>query len=428
MLDIRLIRDKQSEVEQALKKRMDQVDLTPIVKLDQEKRDIISEVEKLKAEKNKVSSEIPKLQKEKKDVKDLIEKMKGVASKIKEMDQTLLETEKKIQNMLDQLPNIPDEDVIAGDKENNEKVKEGGEKPNFNFNPKSHIELSESLGLVDYKQGAKLGGNGFWIYKGEGAMLEWALINYFIEEHRKDGYEFILPPHILTYPCGYTAGQFPKFEDDVFLLDSEAKSNPENRQFLLPTSETALASIYRDELLKEEDLPRKFCSFTPCYRKEGGGYRSDERGMIRGHQFHKVEMFQFTTPEKSEQAFEEILNKAENLVKGLGLHYQISKLAAKDCSASMAKTYDIEVWLPSINGYKEVSSVSKANDYQARRGNIRFKRAESKKNEFVHTLNGSGLATSRLFPAIIEHYQKADGTIEVPQVLRKWFNKDTISI
>jgi len=217
--------------------------------------------------------------------------------------------------------------------------------------------------MIDYKRGVKMGGNGFWIYKKDGALLEWALLNYFITEHVKDGYEFMLPPHILNYECGYTAGQFPKFKEDVFKVE-------EGGQFLLPTAETALINFHRNEVLKEEELPKKYFAYTPCYRKEAGSYRAEERGMIRGHQFNKVEMFQYTLPEKSEEAFTELVGKAEKLMTDLGLHFRISKLAAGDCSHSMGKTYDIEVWIPSMGIYKEVSSVSNAYDYQAIRGNM----------------------------------------------------------
>mgnify|MGYP001160154799 CR=1 FL=1 len=247
---------------------------------------------------------------------------------------------------------------------------------------------------------------------------------YFIEQHLKDGYEFILPPHILNYECGRTAGQFPKFKDEVFKV-GDGKDN-ENMQFILPTAETALVNLHRGEILKENELPKKYFAYTPCYRVEAGSYRASERGMIRGHQFNKVEMFQYTRPEDSDAALEELINKAEKLVQGLGIHYRLSKLAARDCSASMAKTYDIEVWIPSMNEYKEVSSVSNARDYQARRGMIRFRREETKKTEYVNTLNGSGLATSRLMPAILEQMQDKDGHIVVPEVLRKWVGKDRI--
>ena len=312
---------------------------------------------------------------------------------------------------------LPDPDLKPGGKENNEPLRYFGEPHKFDFTPKHHVDLCEGLGLIDYDRGVKLAGSGFWMYKGMGARLEWALLNYFIDCHIADGYEFILPPHMLEYQCGETAGQFPKFADEVYKI-----SNPTDDRvhYMLPTAEAALCSIYRDEILTEAELPRKFFAYTPCFRREAGSGHADERGMVRGHQFNKVEMFQFTRPEDSDAAFEELVRKAENLVKGLGFHFRTVKLAAGDCSASMARTYDIEIQIPSMNGYKEVSSVSNARDYQARRGNIRFRREATGKPEFVHTLNGSGLATSRIFPAMVEQNQRADGSVVVPEVLRKY--------
>ena len=426
MLDINLIRKDPEMVKKVLLKRLDSVDFTELLKLDKRKRELILEGEKLKAKRNEVSSNIPKLKKEGKDVSELLKEMKQVGDDIKDIDSKLRETSAKLNEELIALPNMPAEDVVAGDKENNEVIRVWGSKPEFTFKPKDHLQISEKLGLIDYERGVKMGGTGFWLYKGDGALLEWALLNYFIEEHIKDGYEFILPPHLLTNQCGYTAGQFPKFADDVFLLQGE--NGKESTHFLLPTSETALINYHRDEVLKEEDMPRKYFSYTPCYRKEAGSYRASERGMIRGHQFNKVEMFQFTRPENSDSALEELINKAEKLVQGLGLHYRVSKLAAKDCSASMAKTYDLEIWIPSMNEYKEVSSASSGRDYQARRGNIRFKRKETGKNEYLHTLNASGLATSRLFPAMLEQFQQSDGSILVPKPLQKWLGKEYLKI
>jgi len=424
MLDINLIREKTEEVKNALLKRMDNVDFTELLEWDKERRKLLFETESLKAQKNKVSSMIPKLKKEGQDVQQYLDEMKEIGEKIKENDSLIEVLENKIKEFLEALPNIPAPDVVAGGKENNKVIREWGTKPEFDFEPKDHVELVKSLNLIDYERGVKLGGNGFWIYKGYGALLEWGLLNYFIEEHIKDGYEFMLPPHILTYQCGYTAGQFPKFFDDVFHLKQD--ENKGYGQFILPTAETALVNYYRDEILDESELPKKFFAYTPCYRKEAGSYRSEERGMIRGHQFNKVEMFQYTKPEDSENALEELINKAERLVKGLGLHYRVTKLAAQDCSASMGKTYDIEVWIPSMNTYKEVSSASNGYDYQARRGNIKFRRKNSKKTEFVHTLNASGLATSRLLPAIVEQFQQKDGSVIVPEVLRKWVGKEIL--
>lgn len=425
MLDLELIREKPDEVKNALLKKMDDVDFTKLIEADDERRKLIREIEVLKNKKNKVSKEISQIKSQGGNVDEAcFKEMKEVSNEISELEEKLLPIKEKIETFLEALPNIPDSDVLPGGKENNKVVRVHGEKPQFDFKPKDHVELAKSLNLIDYERGTRLSGNGFWIYKGNGAMLEWALLNYFIEQHTKDGYEFILPPHILNYECGRTAGQFPKFKDEVFKV-GDGKDN-ENMQFILPTAETALVNLHRGEILKENELPKKYFAYTPCYRVEAGSYRASERGMIRGHQFNKVEMFQYTKPEDSDAALEELINKAEKLMQGLGLHYRLSKLAARDCSASMAKTYDIEVWIPSMNEYKEVSSVSNARDYQARRGMIRFRREETKKIEYVNTLNGSGLATSRLMPAILEQMQDKDGHIVVPEVLRKWVGKDRI--
>lgn len=424
MLDIQKIRQNPDEVKAALKKRLYDVDFTELLSWDQKRRSLIQESEELKAKKNKVSAEVPVLKKQGQDVSELLAEMKKISDRVKELDDELREVEEKINNFIAVLPNIPADDVVPGGKENNQVVRTFGEKPVFSFTPKNHVDLVTSLGLIDYERGVKIGGNGFWVYTGDGAILEWALLNYFIEEHIKDGYRFMLPPHILTYQCGFTAGQFPKFAEDVFKIETSVVDK--RMQFILPTAETALINYHRDEILNEDELPKKYFAYTPCYRKEAGSYRAEERGMIRGHQFNKVEMFQYTLPEDSEKALDELVHKAEKLVQGLGLHHRVTKLAAQDCSASMGKTYDIEVWIPSMNDYKEVSSCSNAYEYQARRGNIRFRRKDSKKIEFVHTLNASGLATSRLLPAIVEQYQNEDGSVEIPEVLRKWIGKDRL--
>ena len=419
MLDINLIRQNPEYVKERLAAKGCHADIDALLEMDVARRAMMVEVEQKKAEQNKVSKQIPALKKEGKDVSEIMAQMKSLAEEIKALDDSLSAKSAEMKKFMDALPNLPDDDVIPGGKENNRVVHAYGEKPVFSFEPKDHMTLATSLDLIDYPRGAKLGGNGFWIYKGTGARLEWALLNFFIDTHIADGYEFILPPHILTYQCGYTAGQFPKFEEDVFTLQEE-KTDDKFNFFLLPTAETALVNLFRDEILSEEELPKKYFAYTPCYRKEAGSYRANERGMIRGHQFNKVEMFQYTLPEKSEEALQELIGKAEYILKSLGLHYQLSKLAAEDCSASMAKTFDVEVWIPSMNEYKEVSSASNAKDYQARRGNMRVKRTETKKNEFMHTLNASGMATSRLLPAILEQHQQADGSVVIPECLRKY--------
>ena len=418
MIDIKRIKENPDAVKAGFKAKEVDCDATVdrILELDEQRRKLIAATESLKAQQNKVSKEIPQLKKAGKDVAPIFAEMAQLKAQMAEDAKKLDEVQAEYRTAMLSLPNLPDPDLLPGGKENNQPLKYFGEPHKFDFTPKHHVDLCQDLGLIDYERGVKLAGTGNWMYTGLGARLEWALLNYFIDCHIADGYEFILPPHMLEYQCGETAGQFPKFADEVYKI---ANPTDDRIHYMLPTAEAALASVYRDEILTEADLPKKFFAYTPCFRREAGSHRADERGMVRGHQFNKVEMFQFTRPEDSDAAFEELVHKAENLVKGLGFHFRTVKLAAGDCSASMARTYDIEIQIPSMNGYKEVSSVSNARDYQARRGNMRFRRPDGK-IEFMHTLNGSGLATSRIFPAMVEQNQRADGSVVVPEVLRKY--------
>ncbi len=424
MLDIKYIKENPEEVIARLAKKGKDAkeEIEAILKLDADRRAIIGEVEVLKAEQNKTNKLIPQYKKEGKDTAAIFAEMKELGAKIKADDEKLKEVETQLTSFMLGLPNLPDMDLKEGGKENNEPLRYYGEPRKFDFEFKNHVDLCTDLGLIDYKRGTKLSGNGFWIYSGIGARLEWALLNYFIDFHLGNNYQLMLVPHMLGYECGLTAGQFPKFQDEVYWMEN---AEDERRRFMLPTAETALVSLHRDEILTEADLPKKYISYTPCFRREAGSYRADERGMVRGHQFNKVEMVQYTLTGKSDVAFGELVANAENLVKGLGFHFRTVKLAAEDCSASMARTYDIEINIPSMNGYKEVSSVSNARDYQARRGMMRVKR-DNGKTEFLHTLNGSGLATSRIFPALVEQNQNADGSVTVPEVLRKYIGLDVI--
>lgn len=418
MIDIKLIRENPEAVKQGLLNKEADCGkaIDRILELDGERREFIGKTEALKAEQNKVSKQIPAMKKAGEDTAPVFARMNEIKETIKSLDAKLREVENEYQTLMLGLPNLPDPDLKPGGKENNEPIRYFGEPHKFDFEPKHHVDLCTDLGLIDYERGTKLAGSGFWIYKGMGARLEWALLNYFIDTHIADGYELMLVPHMLEYECGLTAGQFPKFADEVYKIENPTDDRV---HYMLPTAEAALVSLHRNEILTEADLPKKYISYTPCFRREAGSYRSDERGMVRGHQFNKVEMVQFTLPEKSDEAFDELVGKAEALVKGLGFHFRTVKLAAADCSASMARTYDIEIQIPSMNGYKEVSSVSNARDYQARRGSMRVKR-ENGKTEFLHTLNGSGLATSRILPALVEQNQLKDGSVVVPEVLRKY--------
>ncbi len=432
MLDIRKIKENPDAVKAGLKAKEVDCDaiIDQILELDVQIRGLKTATETLTAQKNKISKENGKLFGQKKaaekkgeDTAALDAAIAANSAESVRLDNAIADDAEKLKVLSIEfriamlaLPNLPDGDLLPGGKENNEPLRYIGQKPGFDFTPKHHVDLCTDLGLIDYERGVKLAGAGNWMYTAMGARLEWALLNYFIDSHLADGYDFILPPHMLEYQCGETAGQFPKFADEVYKI---ANPTDDRIHYMLPTAEAALASIYRDEILAESDLPKKLFAYTPCFRREAGSHRADERGMVRGHQFNKVEMFQFTRPEDSDAAFDELVTKAEKLVEGLGFHFRTVKLAAGDCSASMARTYDIEILIPSMDGYKEVSSVSNARDYQARRGNIRYRRADGK-IDFVHTLNGSGLATSRIFPALVEQNQRADGSIVVPECLRKY--------
>jgi seryl-tRNA synthetase len=413
MLDINRIKDHEHDVVAALAKKGWQVDFTKVLAQYAERKQLIFKIEQVKAEANKLSASVPQVKKNGGDVQVIFTQVKQLNASIVDQEVALKALDQSIDQFLAELPNLPDEDLLSGGKENNQIIKTFKTIPQFQFPIKDHVELCVSLGLIDYERAAKISGTSTWIYKGIGAQLEWALLNFFISEHLRDQYEFILPPHLLNEASGFTAGQFPKFVDDVFWLN---KTEP--KKFLLPTAETALVNLHRQEILPGDQLPKKYFAYTPCYRYEAGSYRTEERGMIRGFQFNKVEIVQFTTEEQSDAAFEEMVTKASRLVEQLGLHYHVSKLAAGDCSHGMARTYDIEVYIPSMKIYKEVSSVSNARDYQARRGMMRYKDVATGKNKYLHTLNASALATSRLIPAIVEQYQTADGSVIVPEVLR----------
>jgi len=421
MIDIKKIVEEKELVERALLKRMqpEELDLDTIIELYNKKRDLLRKFEEKRSEQNSFNTKMSQTEKGSEEFLKLVKELKELSSEAKEYEEQLREVDQELTEKLEVLPNLPDDDVLAGGKENNTVVKTYGEKPEFNFKIKDHVQLGEDLNLFDFERASKMSGNNFSMYKGMGARLEWALINYFIDEHIKDGYQMIIPPHIVGESSGYAAGQLPKFKNDVYWLEDED-------QFLIPTAETVLTNIYRDEILDESELPKKFFAYTPCYRKEAGSYRANEKGLIRVHQFNKVEMYQFTTSENSEKTLDELVEKAQRLVEGLGLHYQVTKLAAGDCSAGAAKTYDVEVWLPAMKQYYEVSSISNVKEYQSRRGNMRYKSKDTGKTMYLHTLNASGLATSRLMVALVETYQQEDGSIVVPEVLRKYIGVDKI--
>lgn len=418
MIDINRIRNNKEEVEKALLKRMDNVDLDELLEWDKEKRRLGAQMDEYRAERRKASDTIPKMKKEGKDTTAIVEQMKELGTKIDEGMVKYNELEKKIFDYLAGLPNTPDDDVLAGGKENNEVLRTHLTKPEFDFEIKPHYEILKDLKMVDYERGVKIAGEKNWIYTGIGARLEWALINYFIDTHIKNGFQFMMLPYMLKYECGFGAGQFPKFNDEVYMIKTE-ENDEKHIKFLLPTAETGLVNVHSNEILNIDELPKKYFAYTQCFRVEAGSSREEERGTIRGHQFNKVEMVEYVSQDKTEEAFNELLNIAEGLMKNLGLHYQVSKLAAGDCAQGMCRTYDIEVWIPSMGIYKEVSSVSNSRDYQARRNNTKYRDTDGNLH-YVCTLNGSGLATSRLVPAIVEQYQNKDGSITVPEVLRPY--------
>ena len=413
MLDIKRIVEQKEEVQKGLLKRMnpEDINLDEIVSLYEERKKLQTEFDSARAEQNSFNEKMSKIDKKGDEFKKLLEELKKKSEEVKGIEEKLRNTETELKSKVEVLPNVPDEDVVAGGKEKNEVVKEVGKKPEFSFAIRDHVQLGTDLDIFDFERASKISGNNFSMYKGLGAQLEWALINYFISEHLKAGYEMIIPPNLVVRESAYAAGQLPKFEDDVFWV--------QDGLCLIPTAETVLTNMYRGEVLDEKDLPKKFFAYTPCYRREAGSYRANEKGLIRMHQFNKVEMYLFVKPEDANQAMDELVNRAEELVAGLGLHYRVVKLAAGDCSAGMAKTYDVEVYIPSIDKYYEVSSISNARDYQARRGNMRYKR-EDGKLEYLNTLNASGLATSRLMVGLIETYQNEDGSIDIPEVLRPY--------
>ncbi|HPT08215.1 MAG TPA: serine--tRNA ligase [bacterium] len=410
MLDIKKIREDTKAVELSLKKRVGKevdLNLDKIIALDDDRKKIIPELENLKSTKNKLSKVKPD--------EATIKSIKETNISIKDLENKLNLVEIELKDKLSALPNIVADDVVAGGKENNQVIYTFGEKPQFSFEAKNHVDLAEDLDIIDYKRAVKMSGAGFWAYKGAGALLEWALLSYFISFHHKNNYTFLIPPFLLNETSAYSSGHLPKFREDLFWT--------EDKLCLNPTAEMMLGNYHRDEVLKEEDLPLKYYAYSPCFRREAGSYRQEERGMIRGHQFNKVELFQYTKPENSWIVFDEMKDQIVKLLEGLNLHFQISNLAAGDCSSAMAKTVDLEVWIPSMGIYKEVSSISNALDYQARRSNIRVK--DSKGDiYFPHTLNGSGLATSRLIPAILEQNQQADGSIKIPEVLKPFLPLD----
>lgn len=415
MLDIKLIRKDRAGIEKKLKTKDSSIDLSQIVELDERIRDAKTFVEQLKAKRNEASQKIGELKRKGQDAGDIMAEVAKHAEEIHSTDHQIHQMEELFSFELSKLPNIPMDDIkVSESPQDNVMIKSFGEKRTFDFPFKNHLELNERLNLFDFKRGAKIAGTGWPAYKGYGARLEWALINYMIGIHIKNGFEQWMPPAVVRRDVMFGSGQLPKFDNQQFKIKDD-----DFHLYLIPTAEVPLNGLHADEVIPNEDLPLKYIAYTPCFRREAGAAGSQERGLIRMHQFNKVEMFCFTKPEESMALFDAMMTSAEEILQGLGLHYRNMLLVTGDMSFAAARTVDIEVWLPGQNRYYEVSSVSNCTDYQSRRSNIRFKNSEGKL-EFVHTLNGSGLATSRLMVALLENNQNSDGSINVPSVLRPY--------
>jgi len=422
MLDIKAIRDNPQEVERRLKTRDPQASVAPVLKLDEERRVIIADVEKLKAQRNEVSSQVGVLKREgkHKQAESLIGEMGQVADQIKALDERLRQVEASLEDLLARMPNPPHESVpVSLDKNDKITVREWGEKPQLDHEVEHHLDFCERAGLLDFPRGAQIAGSRFPLYKGWGARLEMGLIQFFWGFHADRGYTHIFPPFLGNSQSMYTASQLPKFKDDVYYLERDDL-------YLNPTSETLICNLHRDEILEADQLPLKYVGYTTCFRREAGAAGEEERGLIRMHQFNKVELFKFTDAERSFDELESLVQDAEAVLQKLGMHYRVVLLPTGDMAGQSVKTYDIEMWIPSQNRYYEVSSISNCTDYQARRGNIRYRPAPKAKPEFAHTLNGSGLASSRVFAAIVETYQQADGSVVLPDALHPYVGTDVI--
>ena len=415
MLDVKFVRENIELVRRMLKNRQSDLDLQPLLELDEERRRILVDVEQKKHRRNIASEEISKLKKEKKDASSLVEEMRELGQEIKVLDERLDEVEQKFRDFLLIIPNVPDSSVPVGsDEKDNREVLIWGEKPVFDFEPKPHWEIGEGLGILDFERGAKITGARFSLYWGAASALERALISFMLDVHTKrHGYTEVLPPFMVNSTSMRGTGQLPKFKEDLFKLEGWD-------YWLVPTAEVPVTNIHRDEILDESDLPKYYTAYTPCFRSEAGSHGKDTRGLIRQHQFNKVELVKFTRPEDSYSELETLLKNAETILQELGIHYHVIVLCTGDMGFSSSKTYDIEVWLPGQQTYREISSCSNFEDFQARRANIRFRRKGKSRTDLVHTLNGSGLAVGRTLVAILENYQQEDGTVVIPEVLRPY--------
>ena len=419
MLDPKYVREHEAEVRQALENCRSKVDLSLYLDLERRRRDLMVSVDKRKARLNQASEEMGRMKKEGKDISQYQSKLKELSDEIKQMDGEIAAVEKDFRDVELQVCNLPHPSVPVGGEEANQEVRRVGEPKQFDFKPKTHDELGVGLGILDFEKAAKISGARFFTLWNLGAKLERALVNFMLDHHASKGYQELVVPHLVAYESMEMSGQFPKFIEQAFAVEKD-------HLYLIPTAEVSLANLHRGETLPAGSLPKKYAAFSPCYRREAGSYGKDTKGLIRLHQFNKVELFQFVEPEKSMEALEALTADAEDILKKLGLPYRVVALATGDKSFASTKTYDLEVWLPSQNTYREISSCSNCTDFQARRGGIKFKREGGGKPELVHTLNGSGLAVGRTWLAILENYQKADGSVEIPEVLRPYLGGQTV--
>lgn len=412
MLDIKILRQEPERIKEALKKRNNDLDITPAIELDKKRRAVLQEAEQKKAQQNAISKKIPAMKKAGEDTAPIFAEMKELSNEIKGYDEQVREIDEELRNFMLRIPNIPNDSCPVGkDDSENVEVRRWGEPRKFDFEFKPHWDLGTDLDILDFERGTKIAGTRFTVYKGLGSRLERSVIQYFLNSHTEEnGYTEIFPPFMVNRASMTGTGQLPKFEEDAYNVKN-------NDFFMIPTAEVPVTNLHRDEILDGTKLPIKYCAYSACFRAEAGSAGRDTRGLIRQHQFNKVEMVKFAHPDHSYEELESLTNDAERLLQGLGLPYRVVCLSTGDLGFSSAKTYDLEVWMPSYGKYVEISSCSNFEDYQARRANIRFKDSPKDKAQFVHTLNGSGLAVGRTVAAIMENYQNADGSITIPEAL-----------
>ncbi len=422
MLDIKLLKEKPEYVKQRLLTRNSDysAEIDRILEADVQRRSLITDTEQLRAKQNSVSKEIPKLKKEGKDTSEIFEEMRKLSDKVKADSDKIDDLDSEIESLLLSIPNLPDESVPVGpDDSANEEIRRWGETRSFDFEPQPHWDIGAKLGILDPESATKVTGTRFHFYRGFGSKLERAVVNYYLDTHSENGYTEIFPPFMVNRDSMRGTGQLPKFEEDAFKVAG-------TDYFLIPTAEVPVTNMHKNTILNFEDLPIKYCAYSACFRAEAGSAGRDTRGLIRQHQFNKVELVKFADPDKSWEELDALVEDAQRVLQGLGLAHRVVCLSTGDMGFSSAKTYDIEVWMPSYNRYVEISSCSNFVDYQARRANIKFKRSSGEKAQYVHTLNGSGVAVGRTVAAILENYQNSDGTVTVPEALRKYTGFDII--